>query len=134
MDKEQLSINPISFTEKEKAIVPFTIDESKKKKSPEKRTYVILYYAHEDGDDIKSFEVIIGRTNTREFIKNMIECLNIHESKILVDTIPYEEALSVYEFMKAMEIHYSDGFDIEDYNIGDEIEEDEIEEDEEDYE
>lgn len=119
MDEKLKGINPITFTDKESPIIPFTIDKSLK--DPEKRIYVILYYAHEDGDDVKSFEVIIGRTNTREFIKNMIECLDIHESKVLVETVPYEDAKSVYEFIKLMESFYNDGFDIEDYNIGDNI-------------
>ena len=41
----------------------------------------------------------------------MIECLDIHESKVLVETVPYEDAKSVYEFIKLMESFYNDGFD-----------------------
>lgn len=119
MNNDQVAIHPIKFAEKDKPIVPFTID---KKKDPEKRLYVVLYYSYEDGEEVKSFEILTGRTNAREFIKNMIDSIDIHESKILVETVAYEDALTVYQFIKEMEVYYQDGFDIEDYNIGDYIE------------
>lgn len=87
---------------------------------PEKRTYILLYYATMDGEDVKSFEVLEGRTAIYKFIIDLAEFLDIHESKVLVNNVKFEDALSVYRFMKLMETHYQDGFDIEDYNSGDE--------------
>lgn len=98
-------------------------DVIKKQIRPEDKTYVILYYMTIDtGEDIKSFEVVTGRENAYEYIKGIVEYLDIHESKIMVDNIPYSKAISIYEFMKLMSNHFfEDSFDIEDYNIGDEI-------------
>ena len=107
-------INPISSLKEGNMIKPIS---QVGLKDPEERIYIILYYAIIDGKDDKSFEVLEGRTKTRDFIIDMIEYLDIYESLVLVDGVDYEDSLSVYEFMKAMEIHYIDGFDIEDYNI-----------------
>lgn len=126
------SINPIEFVKKDQPVKPITfVDKSNEVKDPEERKFILLYYTMIDGEEDKSFEEIIGRTKLREFIINMIECLDIHESKILADGVPFDECLTVYEFMKAMEIHYNDGFDIEDYNFGDGIDEDNYHEEEE---
>lgn len=89
--------------------------------SPEDKTYVILYYLSlDDGEDVKTFDIIKGRKETYEFIKGIIENLDIHKSKIMVDNVPFSKAITIYNFMKYMERYFQeDSFDIEDYNIGD---------------
>ena len=97
---------------------------SKVEKGPEEREYLLLYYATDErGEDIKSFEFLTGRTETYEFIKNIIESLDIHESKVIVETVTLKEMISVYEFMKHISMLLEDtSFDIEDFNIGDDYE------------
>lgn len=89
-------------------------------KSKEKKTYVVLYIGtDEDGNDVKSFEVVEGRKETFEFIKTIVDFLDIHESKILTDNVTYKEAASVYDFMQYVSsMIEGDSFDIEDYNHG----------------
>lgn len=99
-------------------------EEAPVRKNPEERLYLIYYYADDPdnnrGEKIKSFEEIKGRTKIYEFIKNMIEYIDIHESKVLVETLTLNDAVSVYDFMKVISQYYeSDTFDIEDYNFGD---------------
>ena len=88
---------------------------------PQDKKYIVLYYATiDDGEEIKSFEELTGREAVYEFIKNMIECLDIHRSIVLTDNVPYKNAISVYDFMKYIKRYFEeDSFDIEDYNIGD---------------
>lgn len=87
---------------------------------PKKKTYIVLYIGtDEDGNDVKSFEVIVGREETFEFIKGMVEFIDIHESKVLTDNVTYDKAASVYEFMKYVaSLLEGNSFDIEDYNYG----------------
>lgn len=113
MSKENKPINPISFTDK--PVNPITFVDEEKVIDPEDRTYLVLYYAEIDGKDEKSFEIIEGRTKTYDFIKSIAEYLDMIESKVLVNNVTLEDALSIYEFMKIMETHYNDGFDIMDY-------------------
>lgn len=95
------------------------IKAEEKKISPEDKVYIVLYYADIDDEEVKSFEVLKGRTATYNFIKNIIEYTDIHESKVVIDDVPYDESLSIYEFMIVMKNYFHDAFDIEDYNVGD---------------
>lgn len=117
---ENKQLKPLFVKVEEQQIVR---DEVKQQIRPEDKTYIILYYMTIDtGEDIKSFEVVTGRKNAYEYIKGIVEYLDIHDSKVMVDNVPYAKAISVYEFMKLMSNHFmEDSFDIEDYNIGDEI-------------
>jgi hypothetical protein len=90
-----------------------------KPKDPEKKKYLVLYYVTDGDEEIKSFEEVTGRTATYEFIKNMVHAMDIHTSKVLVETVTLEEAISVYEFMVHISQFFNDGFDIEEYNYGD---------------
>lgn len=97
-------------------------EQSTKVTPASKREYLILYYATIDkGEEEKSFEIVTGREAAYEFIKTMVECIDIHKSKVLVDTVSYNKAATVYEFMKYIgdKNFFNDTFDIEDYNIGD---------------
>ncbi len=96
-------------------------------KDPEEKMYLVLYIGKdEDGKDIKSYEDLQGRTATYNFIKGMIDYIDIYESRVLVETVTLVDALNVYEFMKQVSKYINDtSFDIEDYNYGDSSIEDE---------
>ena len=102
-------------------------DVGTREKHPEERKYLVLYIATDGdgGEDIKSFEFITGRIATYKFIRNIIESLDIHESKVISEIATMGEMASVYEFMKHVSsiIDINDSFDIEDYNQGDYSEE-----------
>ncbi len=90
-------------------------------KDPEEKMYLVLYIGTDDeGNEIKSYEDIQGRTATYNFIKGMIEFIDIYESRVLVETVVLAKALNVYEFMKHSSKYINDpSFDIEEYNYGD---------------
>jgi len=90
-------------------------------KDPEEKMYLVLYIGKDDeGNDIKSYEDLQGRTATYNFIKGMIDYIDIYESRVLVETVILANALNVYEFMKQVSKYINDpSFDIEDYNYGD---------------
>ncbi len=96
-------------------------EEEIKQLSPDEKTYVVLYYLTvDDGEEVKTFDVITGRRATYEFIKNIIENIDIHRSIVMVDNLPYNKSISIYNFMTYIKRFFEeDSFDIEDYNIGD---------------
>lgn len=106
--------------------IKFLEDAQKKsKKSPEEKEYIILY----DYADDSMFKICQGREDTYTMIKYLM--LNnelepdIHNSCVLVEGVLPENRISIYEFMKHMEQFFSDNFDIEDYNTGDDTDESE---------
>ena len=101
------------------------------KKTPEEKEYLLLltYIADYDTEGIE-LRILIGRTEARKYIINVIPDLDIFESYVLVEGVKPSSIVTVYEFMKHMENYFNDGFDIEDYNIGmseDELEQREVE-------
>jgi len=87
-----------------------------------KKKYLILYYMiGDDNDIIKGWDEIKGRESAFKFIKSMVDSIDIHASKIMVDTVPFSEAVSIYEFMQHVQGLIDDEFDIEDYNNGQNI-------------
>lgn len=96
----------------------FSIGEPETGKDPEERIYVVLYICQSpDNEDVKYFEVITGRRATYDFVKGIVDDIDIYESRVLAETVPYKDALNVYEFMVQMKKHITDtSFDIEDYN------------------
>jgi len=131
MSKEVIKIlGPNERSEKiekllsEKLIVGEPESDSRIKGSEDRKYLLLYYFSDEKGEeDQKSFEFIIGRMATYKFIKSIIEDINIHKSKVLVETVTLNELISVYEFMKhissIIEDDDKDSFDIEDYNTGD---------------
>lgn len=107
---------PISFTDGRRTPVKFIKDGEI---PPEKREYLILYYSEIEDEEVKSFEIITGRKKAYEFVRSIIEYIDIHESKVLVSGATLENCKTVYEYMKLMEVYFEDSFDIEDYNMGD---------------
>lgn len=119
-----------------------------KTKSPEEKTYIILYHLNDDDlEDYQTrvFSICIGRTFAYSDIKEkLISGLNIdiHQSKIITETkqtetrtgdkkyylLPYEDCISVYAFCISVKDYYSDdSFNIEEYNNTDITNEDYIE-------
>ena len=81
---------------------------------PEKRIYVLLLFVGNNSE--QDFEIKEGRTEAYEYLKGMIEEIDIEESKVLVDGVKYQDAASVHEFMTHMKNFFNDSFDIEDYS------------------
>ena len=86
---------------------------------PEEKEYLILMYlADDNGDeDMQIFEFVIGRTATYQYIKDMIDGLDIEKSKVIVKDVTINDALTVHQFMYLMKEKYytDDSFNIEDY-------------------
>lgn len=98
------------------------VDNSKPLKSPEERQYLICIAAKDGGNDI--WDIITGRTNAYEFIKDNIEFINLEESFILVESNTLSQRKSIYAFLKYVEKFYEDNFDVDDYIKGDWSEDD----------
>ena len=109
--EQKKMINPIYYVDDQgKPIV---------KKTPEEKEYLLLLkYITDNDSESTEFCIFIGRTEARKYIIDVVPDLDIFESYVLVEGVVLENRITVYEFMKHMENYFSDGFDIEDYNIG----------------
>lgn len=88
--------------------------------------YLILYYLEEDGKELQNFEIIKGRINAYTFLKDLVEVIDLKESKVLTDNVPLKDAISVYEFMKHVsELIEDETFNIDDYYIEGDVEDEE---------
>jgi hypothetical protein len=94
------------------------------KKHPEDRQYLICITTKSGSGEQDSWNIVTGRTEAYEFVKNNIDSIDLNYSFVLVETCPLSERKSIYAFMKYVGDFYSDGFDIEDYIKGDWDEED----------
>lgn len=95
-------------------------------RSPESKQYLLLMFFKESTQREKTFEIITGRQEVYDFIKENIEDLDIINSHILVEGVALEECANVYSFMKHMEQYFPDeNFCIDDYREQD----DEVQED-----
>lgn len=108
-DDNNKLVNPIQFVDKE---------------DPEKRMYLVLYEGtDEEGNDLKSYEYIEGRTATFNFIKNMIDYIDICDSKVIAQNVKLIDAITVYQFMKHIQenelVKDIGSFDIDEYLVGD---------------
>lgn len=87
--------------------------------APEDKAYLILLVVGEDDEQV--FQGVIGRQEAFEYIKQMVEIIDLDESKILSETTTFSEAISVYDFMKNCivkdVVENPDGFDIDEYRI-----------------
>lgn len=99
-------------------INPIEIVDKKSKFDPEVQIYIVLYVGNDDNSDIKSFDVIKGRVSVYEHIKNLVDYIDCVQSKVIANGVDFDEAFSVYYFMKVMKQYFDDGFDIEDYVDG----------------
>lgn len=90
---------------------------------PEERQYIILYtYSDQDGDQ-HLWEAMSGRNTTYEWIRDNIDELgfNPDDSFVLVETVPYKDALSVTQFVEYIKnsgfVESDDEFDIQNYRF-----------------
>lgn len=106
---------PITFAEsKEDLIEPIFFDAD-----PSEKKYLIFYiYSDDEGNEIKDWEYITGRTNFYEFIKAHAETMDMYNSKALVGNLTLEDAVSIYDIVRSFKeqgLFKNDGFDIEEY-------------------
>lgn len=87
------------------------------KKTPEEKQYLICIRGKDGGTD--EWNILEGRTDAYEYIKNNIEYIDLDTSFILVENLPLAKRKSIFAFMKYVQDNYEDGFDIEDYVNGD---------------
>jgi len=82
------------------------------------KKYILLLISNEDEDD-KTWKEFLGRDSLVEYIKQIVEDVDIKHSLVLTENVSIKDAINIYEFMKYMyetKGYYNDGFDIEDYN------------------
>lgn len=84
------------------------------------KEYLIFFvYGDDDAGEVKDWKLITGRRKLYEFIKDMIETMNLDESFVLSDKSALEGRLTVYEFMKHVveeqNLYPEDGFNIDNY-------------------
>lgn len=94
-----------------------------KDNDPEIKRYLILIVGtDEDGDDFRDFEFVTGRTAAYNYIKNLVEVIDLVDSKIVVDSEKIEDMKPVLRFMKYVldtGLIIDPGFDIMDHMVGD---------------
>lgn len=95
-----------------------TENEMKLQKSDDKKYLLLLVY----NDGVKDFEYKNdGRKATYDYLKLIVENIDVIESKVVSNNINFTEAISVYEFVKFVSSMLDDTYNIDDYVIGDEI-------------
>ena len=86
---------------------------------PSEKKYLLFFiYSDEDGNDVKDWEIIIGRDNFYQFIKDNAETMDMLNSKALTGSLTVEEAVCVADIIKSFKsqgMYRNDGFDIEEY-------------------
>ena len=103
---------------KSKVVMARRVDNSKPRdKNPEEKEYLICI-VNKNGTDY-DWDIIEGRTNVYEYIKEEIEFIDLEKSFVLVESLPLSGRKTIYAFMKYVQEFYEDSFDIEDYVIGD---------------
>lgn len=105
MQEQKILQSPITY---------FNTDGSKKPVPPEAKQYLLLLFFNDENVE-KTFEIITGRENTYNFVKEKAGEIDIRKSHILVTGVPLEDINTIYAFMKAMEKNFEDGFNIDDY-------------------
>lgn len=87
----------------------------------EEKQYILLIKTEVDGEDIYCWEALSGRKAAYEYIRDAIEAgdpLDVENSFVLVDSVPYKDALNMIQFVnyiKNAELVEEDGFVIEEY-------------------
>lgn len=84
---------------------------------PEYRQYLLLLYL---SDSNTTWETIVGRSTTYEYIKNNIEEFDPDQSLVLTENVPYKDAYSITQFVKYVKnanLVEEDDFEIESYSL-----------------
>lgn len=86
---------------------------------PSEKKYLLFFiYADEDGNDVKDWEIIIGRDNFYNFIKQNAETMDMLNSRALTGSLTVEDAVCVADIIRSFKsqgMYKNDGFDIEEY-------------------
>ena len=82
-------------------------------KSPEVKEYLVLVQYTEDGTT--DFQFINGRTATYEYLKSVVDKIDLDESYVIVETVKIKDRITVYEFLKMCKDRqlFDDDFDID---------------------
>ena len=90
-----------------------------KAKNPEEKQYLVCIKAAARTGCDDEWDICLGRTEAREYIKSCIDYIDFEHSFVLVESCIFADRKSIYAFMKHIEGFYEDGFDIDDYVRGD---------------
>lgn len=129
MDDRQL-VSMVKPVNKEEGYVPLAErvkrEEAANKNNipPAMKEYLFLIKGAEGYDDC--WDIIIGRDNAYEYVKDNIESINVEKSYVLSDETPLSKRNTVYNFFKFIKQKYypDDVYDIEEYIVGDVMESD----------
>lgn len=91
-------------------------DEEIRLSDPEKRLYLVCIAFT---DDVDEWYILMGRTETYEYIKERIDNIDFETSFVLVETLKLKDRISIYQFMAKVQNNYDDGFDINEHIKGD---------------
>ena len=92
------------------------VDNSKPRKSFEEKEYLICLIGYSSESE---WQIVEGRTDAYEFIKNSIHWIDFENSFVLVEGLSLNERKSVYAFLKHVQENYDDGFDVDEYITND---------------
>lgn len=89
---------------------------------PERKEYLFCMVVANGDDDF--WNIITGRDNAYEFVKDNAENIDLEKSFVLSDETPLSKRNSVYTFFKFIKQRYypNDVYDIEEFIIGDVME------------
>ena len=86
----------------------------------DEREYLLLLSYYDEKME-NTYQGCVGRQNVFDFIKSIIEEIDIERSLILAETVQLKDAINIYDFMKDCILNQTvvndDGFDIEDYVV-----------------
>ena len=88
---------------------------------PEERQYILLLKLNNPRREEYVWEAMQGRLTAYNYIQDNIDEMEFdpEESFVLVDTVPYKDALTVAAFVRYLKnaelVDINDGFDIDDY-------------------
>jgi hypothetical protein len=98
------------------------VDNTKPYIPPEERKYLVCLQDTDVG--ARDWDIIVGRMETYEYLKERINYIDLSRSFVLVETVRFADRISVYKFLKTVGDNVEDNFDITEYVKGDWNEED----------
>lgn len=98
------------------------VDNSKPYIPPEERKYLLCLQDNDTG--AKDWDIVVGRMEAYETLKDQIKFIDLSKSFVLVETVKFADRISVYKFMKTIGDSIEDNFDINEFVRGDWNEED----------
>ena len=101
---------------------------------PDSKLYLLLLEVldSEDGEEIRDWAVKMGRQDTYDYLKNLVisEAIDPHKSFIIAGDVKFDEAITVYKFLKSMRekelVLDGSDFEIDEYGLGENVPEPKI--------